>query len=179
MQTHGLWPGPPAEPRAPASSPSWSEGPRWGKNVLEVWGGEFTNTRNHGAQILHRPGFASLDDLKRGPYLGDEEICPQPALFLPPTPHQPRTRQEPSQEAEGVTFSSPASIRIENDASGEETFLLGPLLTKIYLLGERELGYFNYSTYAQGILRGIYRLLLTICILRLLLRHDSCFRMKV
>lgn len=62
-----------------------------GKNMLEVWGGEFTNTGSHGVQILHRPRFASLDDLKRGHYLGDEEICPQPMLFLPPTPHQPHT----------------------------------------------------------------------------------------
>lgn len=152
---------------------------RAGENVLEVWGGEFTNTGNHGAQILHSPRFASLDDLKRGPYLGDEAICPQPVLFLPPTPHQPHTRQEPQLETEGVAFSSLASIRIGNDASSEETFLLGPPLTKKYLLGERDLGYFNYSTYAQGILRSIYRLLLTICILRLLLRQNFCFKMNV
>ena len=116
---------------------------------------------------------------REGITLGMKRSVPSPCCFSLPPPTSPTPGKNPSQEIEGVAFSSLASIRIENDASNEETFLLGPPLTKKYLLGERELSYFNYSKYAKGILRGIYRLLLTICILRLLLRQIFCFKMNV
>ena len=172
MQTQGVWPGPPAEPWAPASSLSWGKR-AWGvgrriHKYRKPWGADPPQAK---VCLTGWPQERAL--------LGDEEICPQPALFLSPTPHHPHPRPEPQPETEGVALSSLASIRIGNDASREETCLLGPPLTKRYLLGERDLGYFNYSTYAQGILRSIYRLLLTICILRLLLRQNFCFKMNV
>lgn len=173
MQTHGVWPGPPAEPWAPASSPRWSKGPRWGEKC--AWG-VGRRIHKYGKPWGADPPQAKLC-LTGWP---QERALPWGWRDLSPAPTSPTLDKNPSEEIEGVAFSSLASIRIENDASSEETFLLGPPLTKKYLLGERELSYFNYSKYAKGILRGIYRLLLTICILRLLkLRQIFCFEMNV
>lgn len=67
---------------------------------------------------------------REGLTLGMKRSVPSQHCFSLPPPTNPAPDKNPSQETEGVTFSSLASIRIENDASSEETFLLGPPLTK-------------------------------------------------